>query len=129
MGVRKRALVFGRVFTRAMYLDLRPRHLIHEALLIDEVLLIERVPTRLGDHSQAMFVRFSHDGRRVPVSTKYAVPLPMPGTKNGVDVRLGQKRDEGVPLASGYVPRFVEVVGRKGDTSDVETRFHTSVRL
>lgn len=43
--------------------------------------------------------------------------------KNGLDVRLGRKRDESVPSAFGYVSLFVEVVGRKGDVLDTGVWF------
>ena len=61
------ALVIGRALIRAMHFGLCMRHLVHECLFIEEVLLVQRVPASLGDRPQPILVRFFHDGGRILV--------------------------------------------------------------
>jgi hypothetical protein len=50
-----------------MHFSLCACHFVYERLFIDEVLLVQRVPTRLGDRAQPILVPFFHDGGRVSV--------------------------------------------------------------
>ena len=92
-------------------------------MFIDEVLLVRRIPMRLGNHAQLMFVRFFHDWGRTSVlvvcGDGYAAPQRA-RTKHGLQVRFGRKRDKGVSF--WRVSGFVEVVGREGHALDAEAR-------
>ena len=61
MGGEFAALVVGCTLIRAMHLMLCACDLVHEGLLIDDILLMQRAPTRLGDRPCL------YDGRHVSV--------------------------------------------------------------
>ena len=75
------APVVGHTLIWAMRFRLCTRYLVHKELFIDDVLFVQRVPTRLGDRPQPILVRFFHEGGRVSVLVVCGDAPPGPRTR------------------------------------------------